>query len=73
MPTPWRLRIFIRESAFTAVAFTAAIYMYFLTGNWGVQDYLLEGPMKDYLRHPAVHVEYVMAGVMFGFLQGLVN
>lgn len=73
MPTPWRLRIFIRESDFTAAAFTAAIYLYFLTASWGVQDHLLEGPLKDYQSHPAVHVEYVMAGVMFGFLQGLVN
>jgi len=73
MPTPWRLRIFIRESAFSAVAFTAAIYLYFLTANWGVQNYLAEGPLKDYLSHPAVHVENVMAGVMFGVLLGLVN
>jgi hypothetical protein len=31
MPTPWKLRIFLRESAFAAVAFTTAIYLYFLT------------------------------------------
>ncbi|MFH1765481.1 MAG: hypothetical protein ABIF09_14935 [Gemmatimonadota bacterium] len=55
------------------MAFTAAIYLYFLTANWGVQDYLLEWPLKDYLSHPADHVEYGMAGVMFGVLQGLVN
>ena len=73
MPTPWRLRIFFRESAFAAVAFTIAIYLYTLTANWGVQDYLAEGPLKDYLSHPAVHVENVMAGVMFGVLLGLVN
>jgi len=33
MPTPWKLRIFLRESAFAAVAFTTAIYLYFPTTN----------------------------------------
>ena len=73
MASPWRLRIFLRESAFATVAFTAAIYLYFLTSNWGIQDYLAEGPLRQYLSNPAIHVQHVMAGVMFGILLGAIN
>lgn len=73
MPTPWKLRIFLKESAFAAVAFTGAIYLYFLTANWGVQDYLVEGPLKDYLGNPVIHFQHLLAGTMFGGLLGVVN
>ena len=73
MPTPWKLRIFLKESAFAAVAFTGAIYLYFLTANWGVQDYLVEGPLKDYLGNPVIHLQHLLAGMMFGGLLGVVN
>jgi adenylate cyclase len=73
MKKPWKLRIFLRESAFAALAFIAAIYLYFLTANWGVQDYLIEGPLKEYLSNPAIHLQHVLTGVMFGVLLGGVN
>ena len=73
MASPWKLRMFLRESTFAAVAFTAAIYLYFLTSNWGIREYLSEGPLRQYLSSPAVHVQYVMAGVMFGVLLGAIN
>jgi adenylate cyclase len=69
----WRSRIFFRETAFSAGAFTAAIYLYFLTANWGVQDYLIEGPLKEYLSNPAIHVQHVVTGVMFGVILSVVN
>ncbi len=73
MPTPWKFRVFLRESVFAALSFTAAIYLYFLTTNWGVQDYLVEGPLKQYLSNPAIHAQHLMAGTMFGVLLGAVN
>jgi adenylate cyclase len=73
MSEPWRLRIFLQETVFASIAFTAAIYLYFLTANWGIQDYLVEGPLREYLSNPAIHVQHVLAGVMFGIILGLVN
>ena len=58
---------------FAALAFTSAIYLYYLTANWGLQDFLVEGLLKEYLTSPAVHVEYLIAGVLFGAVVGVVN
>jgi adenylate cyclase len=73
MPTPWRLRLFLAESAFSVFAFTGAIYLYFLVATWGLQEYLVPGPVRDYLSSPVVHLQQIMTGVMFGVLLGVVN
>ncbi len=39
----WRTRLMMRESAFTAAAFTAASYAYYVIAFWGVQDHFIEG------------------------------
>lgn len=62
-----------RSAASCRMGSLRAATLSMLGRNWGVQDYMAEGPLKDYLTHPAVHVEYVMAGLMFGILSGVVN
>jgi adenylate cyclase len=66
-------RLLLRESVFAALAFTGAIYLYYLVANWGLQEFFVEGLLKEYLTGPAVHVEYVVAGVLFGAVVGIVN
>ncbi len=69
----WKTRLTLRESAGTALAFTFAVYFYYVTVFWGLQDYLLEGPIKDYMLSRAVHVEFLMGGILFGGLIGIIN
>jgi adenylate cyclase len=63
----------VRESAFTAAAFTAAAYFYYVLAFWGVQDHFVEGPLRDYMASRAVHVELLLTGVLFGGLIGVIN
>lgn len=69
----WRTRLLLRESAFTAIAFTAAVYSYYLIAVWGLQDMFVPGPLRDYLTSPAAHVELLVFGLLFGGLIGVVN
>jgi adenylate cyclase len=69
----WKTRLVMRESAFTASAFTAAAYFYYLTAFWGVQDHFVGGPLRDYMSSWAVHVELLLSGVLFGGLIGVIN
>ena len=69
----WKTRLVMRESAFTAAAFTAAAYFYYLTAFWGVQDHFIEGPSRDYMMSHAVHVELLLTGILFGGLIGVIN
>lgn len=73
MSPPWRRRIFLRETGWAVAVFTGLIYAYFLTANWGVQDYLVEGPVKDYLQRPAIHLQHLVAGLLFGLTLTTVN
>jgi adenylate cyclase len=66
-------RLLLQESVFAALAFTGAIYTYYLVANWGLQEFLVDGLLKEYLTGPAVHVEYVGAGLLFGAVVGIVN
>ena len=68
----WKTRLLLRESTFTAVAFTVSSYtMAFLIR--GMEDYLVPGPMRDYMTSPAIHVEILVMGVFFGGLIGAVS
>lgn len=69
----WKTRLLLRESVFTAAAFTAAVYIYYVIAIWGVQDQFPEGPLRDYLTSRAVHIELVGAGILFGGLLGVIN
>lgn len=69
----WKTRLVLREGGFTAVAFTAAVYSYYLIAFWGVQDQFVEGPLRDYLSDPVVHVELLLSGILFGGLIGFIN
>jgi len=69
----WKTRLILRESAFTAAAFTTAIYSNYLIACWSIQDHFSEGPMLDYITSRAVHVELLLAGILFGGLIGVIN
>jgi adenylate cyclase len=69
----WKTRLVMRESAFTAVAFTASVYAYYLTAFWGIQDLFIEGPLKDYMTSRSVHLELLLSGILIGGLIGVIN
>jgi adenylate cyclase len=69
----WKTRLVIRESAFTAAAFTVAVYFYYLFAFWGIQDHFIEGPLRDYMSSRAVHMELLLAGILIGGLIGIIN
>ena len=69
----WKTRLVMSESAFTAVAFTAAVYFYYLIAFWGIQDHFIEGPLRDYMTSRAVHFELLLGGILIGGLIGVIN
>lgn len=69
----WKSRLILRESVFTAVAFIIATYSYYFISIWGVQDQFNEGPLKNYMGSPYVHVEILGFGLLFGLLIGVIN
>jgi adenylate cyclase len=69
----WKSRLILRESTFTAIAFTAAAYSYYLMAFWGIQDHFSGGPLKEYMTGPFVHVELLLVGLLFGVLIGVIN
>ena len=73
MTMTWKTRLVMRESAFTAVAFTVAVYLYYLIAFWGIQDHFTEGPLRDYMTSRAVHLELLLGGILIGGLIGIIN
>jgi len=69
----WTRRLVVQESLFTAAAFTSACYAYYVVAVWGLQDYLVEGPLRSYLTSPAVHLELLVIGLLFGALIAVIN
>jgi adenylate cyclase len=69
----WRTRLMLHESAFTAAAFTFAVYLYYLIAFWGIQDHFTEGPLRDYLNSRAVHLELFLSGILIGGMIGVIN
>lgn len=69
----WKTRLVMRESVFTAAAFTAAAYSYYLFAFWGIQDHFADGLLKDYMTSWSVHVEFLLVGILFGGLIGVIN
>jgi adenylate cyclase len=69
----WKSKLILRESAFTAIAFTIAAYCYYLISFWGIQDHFYDGPLKEYMTSPFVHVELLLVGLLFGSLIGVIN
>lgn len=63
----------LRESAFTAAAFTFAVYFYYLIAFWGIQDHFTEGPLRDYMSSRAVHLELFLSGILIGGMIGVIN
>ena len=69
----WKTRLVMRESGFTAAAFTVAVYFYYLIAFWGIQDHFIEGPLRDYMSSRAVHMELILSGILIGGLIGVIN
>lgn len=69
----WKTRLVMRESAFTAAAFTVAVYFYYYFSFWGLQDHFTEGPLREYMASRAVHIELLLAGILIGGLIGVIN
>jgi adenylate cyclase len=69
----WKSRLVMRESIFTAIAFTVAAYSYYLIAFWGIQDHFSGGPLKEYMTGPFVHVELLLTGLLFGVFIGVIN
>ena len=69
----WKTRLIMRESIFTSAAFTIASYSYYLFAFLGIQDHFAEGPLKEYMTSWAVHVEFLLVGILFGGLIGVIN
>ena len=69
----WKSKLILRDSLFTAVAFTLATYSYYLISFWGIQDHFMDGPLKEYMSGPFVHIELISVGIIFGVLIGLIN
>ena len=69
----WTRRLVAQESLFTAATFTAACYGYYVVAVWGLQDYMVDGPLRAYLTSPAVHLELLVIGLLYGALIGLIN
>ena len=66
-------RLLLYESVFTATTFTVAVYVYYFAVIWGTLDYTVEGPLRDYMTSPAVHIELLFSGVLFGAMLGVIN
>lgn len=69
----WKTRLVLRESVFTAIAFTVAAYSYYFFSFWGIQDHYNAGQLKDYLSSHLVHIELLMVGLLFGVLIAIIN
>jgi adenylate cyclase len=62
------------EDALLAIGFlTGGWYLYYLVSIWGFLDFMRDGPMKDYLTGPGVHVEMLVSGLGLGMIMALVN
>ena len=68
----WKTRLLLRESAFTAIAFTLSSYAISFMIR-GMREFLVPGPMRDYMTSSAIHVEILVTGVVFGGLIGVVS
>jgi len=61
------------EWTVTVTTFIGAIYFYLIIAYYGVEEYFLEGPMKDYLNSNVVHLEVFISGIFLGILFVLIK
>ena len=68
------LRRSVLEEAVIATGFLAAFwYAYYFTAIWGLVDHLQEGPMKDYVTGPGIHLEMIISGLGLGLAVAVVG
>ena len=73
MKVSWKTRLVVRESLFTAFAFTIAAYSYYFFAVWGFQDHFTDWPIQEYLTSAYVHVELLIVGLLFGLGIAIIN
>lgn len=66
-------RIVVEEAVMGVVFLTGIWYAYYLVAVWGNLDYLVEGPLRDYVTGPAIHVEMLLSALGLGILLAVVN
>ncbi|MGI9626633.1 MAG: adenylate/guanylate cyclase domain-containing protein [Longimicrobiales bacterium] len=66
-------RLFLEETLISIGLMTAAMYVYYVVGGWGLSDHFADGVFKDYLTGPGVQLELAISGVGMGLLLALVN
>ena len=66
-------RMMLEDTGIAIGLLTAAWYLYYLVGIGGFLDHLEDGPFKDYVTGPGIHVEMVMSGIGLGIILALVN
>jgi adenylate cyclase len=52
---------------------TSALYLYYAVTVWSLLDHMKEGPLKDYVRGPGLHIELLISSVGLAILMVLIN
>ena len=68
-----KLSLPIREWLFVLGAWLILFYLYFFISYWGVQDFIKEGLIRDYMFSWQVHIEISGQALLFGMLYNLVD
>ena len=65
-----KLSIPVKEWLFVIGAW---LFFFYLYSYWGIQDFIKEGVMRDYLFSWQVHIEISLQAILFGMLYNLVD
>lgn len=68
-----RSKIIYQEWIFVIAAWWIIFYLYFFVAYWGMQDFLEEGIIKEYLFSWHVHLELILQATFFGMLFNLIG
>jgi adenylate cyclase len=66
-------RIVLEDAILAVSLLTGGWYLYYLVGIGSLLAYMRDGPMKDYVTGPGVHVEMLVSGVGLGIVLAVVN
>jgi adenylate cyclase len=62
----------LKQWVFIILAWLILYYLYYII-SWGLSDYLAKGIMKDYLTSTNIHLEVILAGLLFGVLFNIID
>jgi adenylate cyclase len=63
----------VQEWLIVIAAWLFLFYVYFLISYWGVQDFIKQGLIRDYMFSWQVHIEISTQAIVFGMLYNLVD